>query len=144
MEPSTDTFGIHPTTGSIAPARDRLRGVLEAAIAPDWLVHDAELILTELVTNAIQHADPPIEVVLRVGDDDLTIEVSDHSPGSPPCQQPPDINRIGGWGLAILATVTAAWGFTAHHDHKVVWAQLVEPAWTQPVAAHLDPSSPPT
>lgn len=124
MEPSTIRFGIHPSTAGIGPARDRLRQALQACIAPVELVGDAELVLTELVTNAIQHATPPIDVELRMEDECLTVEVSDHSPGMPPCLQPPDMGRIGGWGLAILASVTEAWGFTSHQEHKVVWARL--------------------
>ncbi|MEZ5410054.1 MAG: ATP-binding protein [Acidimicrobiales bacterium] len=124
MEPSAIRFGIPPSTASVGPARDKLRQALAACTAPLELVGDAELVLTELVTNAIQHAAPPIEVELRLEDQGLTVEVIDHSPGVPPCLQPPDLDRIGGWGLAILATVTEAWGFTAHPEHKVVWARL--------------------
>ncbi|MDH4363089.1 MAG: ATP-binding protein [Acidimicrobiia bacterium] len=66
---------------------------------------------------------------LRIEDHGLTVEVSDHSPGVPPCLQPPDLDRVGGWGLAILSTVAEAWGFIAHQKHKVVWARLtVRPA----------------
>lgn len=125
MKPSTIRFGIHPSTASVGPARDHLRQSLQGRTIPTELVGDAELVLTELVTNAIQHAAPPIEVELRMEDHCLTVEVSDHSPAIPPSLQETDVGRIGGWGLAILAAVSEAWGFTSHQDYKVVWARLV-------------------
>lgn len=43
-----------------------------------------DVVVANLVGNALRHGAPPVEVVLRATDDELTIEVADRGPGIPP------------------------------------------------------------
>ncbi|QTE01921.1 ATP-binding protein [Streptomyces cyanogenus] len=65
--------------------------------------HDAQLVVSELVTNAVRHAPGPGELLLEVTPDaaHLRIVVCDSSP-LPPRLQAPDAGRIGGHGLNLV------------------------------------------
>lgn len=101
----------------------------------DDLVDAAELGVSELVTNAILHADPPILVRLGGTPQHPRVEVHDRS------ARPPRVNtgmaeesqllRTVGRGLGIVALYSSTWGADLSTDGKVVW---FEPA--------LDPATP--
>jgi anti-sigma regulatory factor (Ser/Thr protein kinase) len=92
------------------------------------LVNSAELGVSELVTNAILHAKPPMTVSIRGTVDHPRIEVTDHSPG--PIEPPTlaavddlDFPTTFGRGLAMVAMNAAQWGSEADPDGfgKRVW-----------------------
>lgn len=87
------------------------------------LIPDAQLVVTELVTNAIVHTRATSTVTIALTDGVLYIEVSDADP-NPPKPQPFDLTREGGRGLLIVATLAAAWGIEPHQSGKKVWAKL--------------------
>ncbi|MEU9590911.1 ATP-binding protein [Streptomyces sp. NPDC048193] len=64
---------------------------------------DAQLVVSELVTNAVRHAPGPGELILEVSPDaaQLRISVRDSS-ALPPRLQVPDAGRIGGHGLHLV------------------------------------------
>jgi anti-sigma regulatory factor (Ser/Thr protein kinase) len=47
------------------------------------LADDARLLVSEVLTNAFQHAEDPLSLHLRRTTTELTVEVSDHSPHLP-------------------------------------------------------------
>jgi anti-sigma regulatory factor (Ser/Thr protein kinase) len=86
---------------------------------------DAELVCTELVTNAVEHAAGPRAVRVVVAGQDLRIEVDDASPDA---ALTPGVSRLGGVrgrgrGLAIVDAVTR-WGIRRSRSRKTVWAAL--------------------
>nr|WTB35103.1 SpoIIE family protein phosphatase [Streptomyces sp. NBC_00830] len=90
-----------------------------------------ELILSELITNAIRHATGPIGVRLLL-DGKLTCEVSDGSSTSPHLRYAATTDE-GGRGLYLVAQFADRWGTRYTADGKVIWAeQLLEPtsAWS--------------
>lgn len=88
---------------------------------------DAELIVSELVTNALVHGDGPPLVRLERRSDRVRIEVDDPS-DHPPTLRHPDRNQISGRGLAIIETVATQWGHHPRSDGgKTVWAELPAP-----------------
>ncbi|GGT41886.1 histidine kinase [Streptomyces atratus] len=92
-----------------------------------------ELIVSELVTNAIRYATGPIGVRL-LRDRSLICEVSDHSSTSPHLRQAATTDE-GGRGLFLVAQFADRWG-TRYMDHgKVIWAE-------QSLSAAPPPSSP--
>jgi anti-sigma regulatory factor (Ser/Thr protein kinase) len=93
-------------------AEQALRGW---GIVPDDIV----LILDELVTNALVHGRPPVEVAVRL-DGALFIEVSDGGEAQPRITTTADEH---GRGLRIVATLADAFGVTAHEHGKTVWAR---------------------
>ncbi|UYQ60272.1 SpoIIE family protein phosphatase/ATP-binding protein [Streptomyces peucetius] len=80
-----------------------------------------ELILSELVTNAIRYAAGPIRVRL-IRDRALICEVSDHSSTSPHLRQAA-ITDEGGRGLFLVAQFADRWGTRYTADGKVIWTE---------------------
>ncbi|GFN00357.1 hypothetical protein Sfulv_51670 [Streptomyces fulvorobeus] len=80
-----------------------------------------ELILSELVTNAIRHAAGPIRVRL-IRDRALICEVSDHSSTAPHLRQAATTDE-GGRGLFLVAQFADRWGTRYTDDGKVIWTE---------------------
>jgi PAS domain S-box-containing protein len=117
------------TTASVGKARRFLLGKLPAPSGDeaDALV----LMLSELATNAFQHAATAFEVSVRVSPDcgRVRVEVSDSAPGYPTPQEPvPDAPH--GRGLHIVHSLADAWGIEIRRDRpgKTVWFSLALPA----------------
>jgi anti-sigma regulatory factor (Ser/Thr protein kinase) len=84
----------------------------------------AELVVSELVTNAIRYGRPPIRLRL-IRDRALLCEVSDDSSTTPHLRRARDFDE-GGRGLLLVAQLAEHWG-TRHARHgKTVWAELSE------------------
>jgi anti-sigma regulatory factor (Ser/Thr protein kinase) len=109
---------------SPAAARRLLHDALESELAPQVL-DDLDIMVTELVTNAVLNARTPCEVVVTVmGPDRLRVAVHDFDP-SPPMPNPVDPMSSGGRGLHIIEALAADWGTDAHPtDGKVVWFEV--------------------
>jgi anti-sigma regulatory factor (Ser/Thr protein kinase) len=112
-------------------ARGHARNVLhEWAIGGD-AADAVELVVSELVTNAVQatqrlSAAIPLPVRLRLTDQAacVLVEVADGSPGTPLAHQP-DPEGDSGRGLMLIAAVSAGWGYYASDGiWKVVWATV--------------------
>jgi anti-sigma regulatory factor (Ser/Thr protein kinase) len=89
------------------------------------LVDNVQLILSELVTNAICHGAGPAMVCLRATNESLLIEVWDTLAASPEPRQH-SADDEGGRGLEIVSGLSASWGcYYPESGGKVVWA-LVE------------------
>lgn len=91
----------------------------------DELVDLAQLVVSELVTNALEHARSPCEVTIIRTAHGIRIEVRDEGAGTPD-PQPVDVRRERGRGLKIIAALSTAWGIDADRATKVVWAELTE------------------
>jgi anti-sigma regulatory factor (Ser/Thr protein kinase) len=91
---------------------------------PD-LTETAELGISELVTNAILHAEPPIRVRLRGTRDHPRIEVFDGSLRAPapypPMTDDDELLSTIGRGLGIVAMCSDAWGAVIQPEGKFVW-----------------------
>jgi anti-sigma regulatory factor (Ser/Thr protein kinase) len=91
------------------------------------LTECAELGVSELVTNALLHATPPIHVAVRGTREHPRVEVRDTSADKPVLPEPIDHDDIEaelltfGRGLNIVARASDAWGAEIEDDGKVVW-----------------------
>jgi anti-sigma regulatory factor (Ser/Thr protein kinase) len=88
------------------------------------LADEAELLVSELVTNAVRHGLPPI--VLRVACDrrhDTVIQVLDGNPAGPQRQQA-GAEQESGRGIGLVEMVSAQWGVESGADGKSVWFRL--------------------
>jgi anti-sigma regulatory factor (Ser/Thr protein kinase) len=86
---------------------------------------DAELLASELVANAAEHAAGPVSLTLRAGPGGrgITCEVTDTSPTQPVQREAgPDAER--GRGLAIVAALADASGTRAGPAGKTTWFTL--------------------
>ncbi|AMW13715.1 hypothetical protein A4E84_31925 [Streptomyces qaidamensis] len=73
---------------------------------PAPLAIDAELVVSELVTNAIRHAPGACGMILQLSDDGLAITVWDTSAELPVVRKR-DGQRFGGHGMHVVHTVSA-------------------------------------
>jgi two-component sensor histidine kinase len=81
-----------------------------------------ELLVSELVTNAIRHGAPPFRVDLRRSANSLYGEVGDGSRAGPEMRSHPD--HEGGFGLRIVDTLTSQWGVSPTNSGKTVWFEI--------------------
>ncbi|MFE0475974.1 SpoIIE family protein phosphatase [Streptomyces sp. NPDC058947] len=82
-----------------------------------------ELILSELVTNAIRYGSPPVKVRLLRGRT-LICEVSDGSSTSPRLRRAETTDE-GGRGLFLVAQFALRWGTRYTSRGKVIWAEQI-------------------
>jgi serine phosphatase RsbU (regulator of sigma subunit)/PAS domain-containing protein/anti-sigma regulatory factor (Ser/Thr protein kinase) len=100
------------------------RGVSEQLTA--WGLDDAafatELMVSELVTNAIRYGRPPVRLRLIHQDSTLICEVYDSS-GTTPHMRRARVFDEGGRGLLLVAQLADRWGTRHDHVGKTVWAE---------------------
>ncbi|MFE5004053.1 SpoIIE family protein phosphatase [Streptomyces sp. NPDC056696] len=84
------------------------------------LAMTTELIVSELVTNAIRYAEPPIHLRL-LRDARLTCEVADGSSTAPRLRHARSTDE-GGRGLFLVAQLTHRWGARYTAGGKIIWA----------------------
>jgi CheY-like chemotaxis protein/anti-sigma regulatory factor (Ser/Thr protein kinase) len=89
----------------------------------DDLAEDAAVVVSELVSNAIRHAESSSELRMRYASEVLRIELLDSSRTVPQLRDA-HANDSGGRGLLLVAALSHAWGVDPHADGKVVWVQF--------------------
>lgn len=86
------------------------------------LIDDVELLVSELVTNAIEHSrGTEITVSLRLDGRSLQLEVIDQTRRLPQIQEPDDDDESGR-GLLIVATLADSWG--VKDDGRSTWCTV--------------------
>lgn len=122
MRPCQVLLPADPTAPRLA--RDFLRGAC-CSQHPTEVVEEAQLLVSELVTNAVRHGSPPIELQVRcAGDDALEIRVRDANP-APPERRAVNLDAEGGRGLMLVDLVSQTWGSDQNPDDgKSVWFTL--------------------
>ncbi|MFF4837475.1 SpoIIE family protein phosphatase [Streptomyces sp. NPDC001315] len=109
---------------AVAEARRRATQQLDS-----WgLEHVAfitEVVVSELVTNAIRHATGPIRLRL-IRNETLVCEVSDGSSTSPHLRRA-RLHDEGGRGLFLVAELTQRWGTRYTRSGKTIWAEQLLP-----------------
>ncbi|MEU3980675.1 SpoIIE family protein phosphatase [Streptomyces sp. NPDC026672] len=95
-----------------------------------WQLEDAafvtELVVSELVTNAIRYGGAPIRLRL-IRDRTLICEVSDSSSTAPHMRRARAFDE-GGRGLLLVAQLTDRWGSRQTTNGKVIWCEQTLPA----------------
>jgi anti-sigma regulatory factor (Ser/Thr protein kinase) len=98
-----------------------LESQLETSVA-----FDVRLLVSELVTNSVQHAQVAAEdsIVLSVSFSERTVrvEVRDDGPGFEPPASPPPEDADAGWGLFLVEQLADAWG--VGEDRTSVWFEI--------------------
>jgi anti-sigma regulatory factor (Ser/Thr protein kinase) len=119
---------------SFAPTLARAAVGAVGSRLPGSVVKDAELLTTEVVSNAVRHAQLAAsqEIVLRVVVDGyLRVEVMD--PGS---RFEVDIRRPSagtkGWGLYLVDAIATSWGVESEGSGKTVWFEVGAPLRVRP------------
>ena len=96
----------------------------------DELVFTTELIVSELVTNALRHATGPITLRL-IRERALICEVSDASSTSPRMRHARTTDESGR-GLLIVAQLSRRWGTRYTANGKIIWAEQSVPPGATP------------
>lgn len=116
---------LPPTPASVFLARRSSRQVLTAWGVDPATVATAELVLSELVTNAARHGEGPVEVRLALDEQVLRVEVGDDSHRTPPdVVEDVDDESTSGRGLLLVQELAARWGVDSEGLSKRVWAEL--------------------
>jgi anti-sigma regulatory factor (Ser/Thr protein kinase) len=118
-----------PLPSAVPCARLHAKNILR-----EWdlahVANDAELIVSELMTNALTAAGPlpniePVVLHLQASDEYLVIQVWDALPTAP-APRPHAIDSETGRGLEIVSLLSDRWGFYRPAEGgKLVWAALV-------------------
>jgi len=85
----------------------------------------AELVISELVSNAVRYAAAhgPVEVELLAGPDVIRLSVADGSPERPTLREDP-VGERRGLGLNLVEQVAVRWGVEDYLLGKRVWLEL--------------------
>ncbi|MCD0484006.1 SpoIIE family protein phosphatase [Streptacidiphilus sp. ASG 303] len=118
------TWDLPSDPAAVAPARARVADRL-AAWGLEELVFTAELVVSELVTNAVRYGGPPVRLRL-IRDATLICEVSDSSSTSPHLRRARTHDE-GGRGLLLVAQLSARWGTRHTPSGKTIWAEIALP-----------------
>jgi serine phosphatase RsbU (regulator of sigma subunit)/PAS domain-containing protein/anti-sigma regulatory factor (Ser/Thr protein kinase) len=119
---SVAEWDVPSDTAVVPSVRAECRTVLSA-----WGLEETafttELILSELLTNAIRYGSPPVKVRLLRGRT-LICEVSDGSSTSPRLRRAETTDE-GGRGLFLVAQFALRWGTRFTSRGKVIWAEQI-------------------
>src|ERR1700759_4733354 len=83
------------------------------------LVDDAQLVATELVTNALLHGTPPVQLTVEMTGSVLRIEVADGSSTTPLRGRGGD-SAMTGRGMLLIESLAARWGVDRTETGKLV------------------------
>ncbi|MCX4238106.1 SpoIIE family protein phosphatase [Streptomyces ortus] len=117
------TWEVPADPALVGPVRKQVVRQLAA-----WDVSEAafttELVVSELVTNAIRYGERPIRLRLIHDAATLIVEVSDSSHTAPHLRRAKTFDE-GGRGLLLVAQLTQRWGSRHTTEGKTIWAELV-------------------
>src|SRR5437763_3674453 len=110
-EPAMDATEVEIVLGGDADAVPRARRFASDMLhgAGVGVVDDAELIVSELVTNALLHGGPPVTLRLSRLDDRIRIEVEDTG-RQLPIRVRDSIESMTGRGIGLVAALARGWG----------------------------------
>ncbi|MFJ9004006.1 SpoIIE family protein phosphatase [Streptomyces canus] len=114
------TWDVPPDPSAVAEARKNTCRQL-ATWGLDEAAFVTELVVSELVTNAIRYGGAPIQLRL-IRDRNLICEVSDASNTAPHLRRARTYDE-GGRGLLLVAQLTQGWGTRQTYTGKTIWAE---------------------
>jgi anti-sigma regulatory factor (Ser/Thr protein kinase) len=104
------------------------RGFVSSTLT-SWAVRDnfadVPLLASELVTNAVRHANGDVALSLQLDHNRMRVSVRDSSDALPVMGDLATAHD-GGWGLHIVDRLASSWGLETDSDGKTVWCEVVE------------------
>ncbi|MFJ6711283.1 SpoIIE family protein phosphatase [Streptomyces sp. NPDC091265] len=119
------TWELAHDTTTPAVARTLVRDRLEGWHLDEETIEATELIVSELITNAVRYGTPPLHLRLLL-DRTLTCEVHDTSPVAPNLRHARTVDE-GGRGLFIVSQLATHWGTRYSTDGKALWTEQEVP-----------------
>ena len=120
---SSGSHAIQLGVGPDSTSPRNTRRLFAAHFANHPRLDDLLLCLSEVVTNAVLHAGPPIHVIGDVVDTKVRVEVSDGSKAAP-IQRTPEQTSPTGRGLNLLDNLASDWGVEITSSGKTVWFEI--------------------
>lgn len=119
---------LAPIPGAAGRARTCVRLLLSGVDGLDARGPAAEvldLLLTEVVTNAVRHGSvrETLTLTVTVSPDEVVVAVGDDSPAVPVVLDPPP-EALGGRGMQLVDRLADAWGVEHRAGGKSVWFRL--------------------
>jgi anti-sigma regulatory factor (Ser/Thr protein kinase) len=134
-------LALPPVPGSSGVARRALRVYCQDRQVPIDVQDSGEIVISELVTNALVHAGTPFLVWAEYDAGRLTVAVLDGE-STPPMVHPFDAGeRTGGRGMPLIAALGAVWGVATAPLGKIVWV-AIDPAPALPEQRGATPGAP--
>ena len=123
VPPTTARLRLDPVPTASRSARDFVsRACLDWGFGHG--IDSACVVVSELVSNVLQHADTEMEVSVARYKRRVRLAVRDHS-STFPHKLPLDVERSNGRGLLLVEAFSRAWGTLPANDRgKVTWAVL--------------------
>lgn len=121
---------LEPDSGAPAKARRATEAFLDqASFRPSLNRRERYrvlLVVSELVTNAVQHGAPPIELMLTLDGHCLEVAVRDSGPlpDLTPRSTFASPSTLGGRGLMIVEEIADHWGARVNDSSKTIWCDL--------------------
>jgi two-component sensor histidine kinase len=122
-------LGVRPVAIELLP-RASAPGEARAFVRDHWsaqagpeVLDIVGLCVSELVTNAIDHAAPPYLLRLSDGGHTLRIELEDATV-DPPIVRSQHPLQARGRGMFLIETLSRAWGVLPCERGKTVWAEF--------------------
>ncbi len=84
----------------------------------------ALLLVSEVVTNAVNHGRGRPVLDVQVAPDRLSVSVSDSAPGAPEVRRDNPLLADGGRGMLLVETLASRWGIDRRPGGKRVWFEL--------------------
>ncbi|MGN6089014.1 MAG: ATP-binding protein [Actinomycetales bacterium] len=118
---------VPPTLTAASVARGVVRQLLHA-----WqlssAVDAAQLVVSEMVTNAVRHVggEASFELTIEAAGDEIRLALADGSSVRPLIRELRD-DSLGGRGIALIEALTERWGVEDHEGGKRVWVILRAP-----------------
>lgn len=121
---SSPRFVLKPHPESARRARELVADALCSQVDSET-VHYAAVVVSELVTNAVIHANTTVTVGLTLlPGGGARIEVGDAS-SWPPTRREATPDEPGGRGLILVEALADQWGVSSTADGKTVWAEVM-------------------
>jgi DNA-binding NarL/FixJ family response regulator len=125
--------GLEANTASASRARRFVNEVLSRWQCGDVL-DDVQLLVSELVTNAVVHAGSEVEIAVRLLVDSVRIEVVDRAPDAKLRPSSPSTEDESGRGLLLVETLASAWGVEPLDGGKAVWFEVPRLDRSEPIS----------
>lgn len=87
------------------------------------IVDSATLMVSELATNCVQHAQAGFMLSIRSRPGPVRVEISDSGEGQP-IERHPTSTEPTGRGLSIVDTLASKWGVLHRNGRKTVWFEI--------------------
>lgn len=113
---------LPPSAASAARARRFVAAAL-AALPDRRAVEIAELLTSEVVTNAVVHGGSAVRVEIETVDGRTRISVSDNDPSQPELRSP-SLDDESGRGMRLVDSLARRWGVQPAGTGKCVWFEI--------------------